>query len=419
MVAATFLILCLIAASKGILEKSHRRIWYTLTTTFGALTIFSKESAYVLPFILGTYCFIFSIETDYMKRLGHAVKYASPLIGVVFLNYILHLHIIGRLPPLPEGLFFHIKSGAIFLFRLIDPIELIKVGYYTKALILIILSFCFVIMPLFAQIRHKEGRLLNLLLSNGYKCYTFLFLFIALFCMFYMVTARFAPWYLYIPYVAFCILITKTVFHPFKSLIAVSMKRGLSIMVIVYIVIFSPLFTQYTAWSKSNEITQKHLDKIKTSINTHLIGKQNPTIYQVNLPTWIVQESQFTREESSIFANYSMVAWAKMLESKEVPYVEFVSLSYTIMFYSPNGDPKLDYHFNGNRIYVRSKNVKIVPAFNSGAKGDQPVIFNFNGEKGELTFIRNLRDNELLLLYDESNIDIIDGKRLSKHLKFN
>ena len=273
-------------------------------------------------------------------------------------------------------------------------------------------------MPLFAQIRHKEGRLLNFLLSDSNKCYTFLCTFIALFCIFYMITARFAPWYLYMPNVAFALLLTKTVFHPFKSLIAVSMKKGLSIIGIVYIVIFSPFFTQYTAWSKSNEITPKHLDKIKTSITTHLIGKQNPTIYQVNLPTWLVKESNLIREESSIFANYSMVAWAKMLESNGFPYMEFISLSYSIMFYGPNIEPKLEYNFNDNRIQVKSKNIKMTPAFNSGERGDPPVIFKFNGEKGELIFIRNLRDNELLLLYNENNIYIIQGKWLSQQLKF-
>lgn len=419
MVAGTFLILCLIAASKATIEKNNRRIWYILTTTFGAFAIFSKESAYVLPFLLGAYCFIFSIEIDYIKRLKHALKYFIPLIGVVFLNYIFHLHILGRLPKIPEGVFIHIKSGVSFLFWLIDPIELLRVDNRTKALILIMVLFGFTIPPLFAQIRHKKRRILNLLLSEGNKCYTFLFVFITLFCAIYMVTARAAPWYLYMPNIAFGILITKTVFHPFESLIEASIKRGLSTMVIVYIIIFSPLFIQYTAWSKSNEITQKHLNKIKTSITTHLIGKQNPTIYQVNLPTWLVDETSFKKEESSIFANYSMVAWAKMLESNDFPYVKFISLSCIIMSYSPNIKPNLEYHFKDNRIYVKTKNVEIIPAVNSGAKGDEPVIFNFNRKQGELTFNRNLKENEILLLYKGCDIEIVDCKKLSKYLPFN
>ncbi|MFX0195984.1 MAG: hypothetical protein ACFFCW_07670 [Candidatus Hodarchaeota archaeon] len=417
MIATFFLILCLLAASKTIVGDAHKRLWYILSLSLGTLCIFSKESAYVLPFILGCYCFIFSSQTDCIERLKLAIKYVTPLFVVVFFNIILHLHIIGRLRSLPERLSTHIKTGAIFLFHLIDPIGLLKVDDYTKTLIFILLSFSFAIFLLLVLIKNRKQGWIAIFLSDSYKCHSFLFVYMAIFGIFYAFVAKvIGRWYVYMPNVAFALFITRTAFHPSKSRLTASITRGLSITIMVYIVTFSPLFTEYTAWHKSSEITRRTFNEIKKAVTTRLVGKRRPTIYQVNLPTWLVHKSYLTTEESSIFANYSMVAWAKMSESDDFPYVEFISLSYTVMFDSSDTKPRLDYFLNGNSIYVQSKNVEIIPAFNSGAKGEEPLIFRFNNKEGEITFERNLEENELLLLYDGGNIEIIDRDWLARHL---
>jgi hypothetical protein len=105
-----------------------------------------------------------------------------------------------------------------------------------------------------------------------------------------------------------------------------------------------------------------------------------------------------------------MVAWAKMSESNDFPYVEFITLSYAKIFDSPHAEPGVDYVFADNRIYVKSRNVKIIPLSNSGQRRDGPIRFRFNSNEGELTFNRGLMENELLLLFDGENIKIIDKK---------
>lgn len=107
-----------------------------------------------------------------------------------------------------------------------------------------------------------------------------------------------------------------------------------------------------------------------------------------------------------------MEGWARMSESKDFPYVKFIALSYAKIFDSPHADPRVDYLFDENRIYVKSRNVNII---NLCKSGDEPVRFRFDGKEGELNFNRYLTENELLLLFNGDNIKIIDEKSLPKH----
>lgn len=236
----------------------------------------------------------------------------------------------------------------------------------------------------------------------------------AIFGIFYMVYGRVGLRYVYMPNIAFTLFIVRIVFHPSKSLFPVSITKVLSLTIISYIVFFSPLFTQYHAWDRSNEIVLKIFGGIKKAVTIHFTGKDMPTIYLLNLPIHLVYESDLTIEMAGILLEHSMVAWAKMSESKDFPYVEFITLSYAKMFDSPHADPGVDYLFDDDRIHVKPRNVRMIaPLSNSWQRGDKPIRFRFNDKEGELTFNRGLMENELLLLFDGENIKIIDKKWLA------
>jgi hypothetical protein len=319
------------------------------------------------------------------------------------------------MPAVSKKLSDHIKPVVNFLFYLVDPIGLIKIGNYARGLIFIILACGLVILLLFFMVK-KKGGILELLLGDSNKCYTFLSVYLILFGMLYMGYGRVGDRYTYMPNIAFTLFVARVVFHSSKSLFAASITQVLSLTMISYIVFFSPLFTQYNSWNRSSAIVRKTIDEIKRTVITRFTGKDKPTIYLLNLPLTLEIESGIKTEGADILTNYNMVAWAKMSESKDFPYVKCITLSYARIFDSPHADPVVDYLFDDNRIYVKSRNVRIIPLTNSGQGGDEPIRFSFNDREGELTFMRGLRDNELLVLFDGENIKIIDAKWLTKHL---
>jgi len=381
----------------------------------GALSIFSKESTYVLPFILGSYCFIYSDGTDYMKRLKLAFKYAIPLVAAGGFNIMVHLLIKGGIPAISKNLSLHIGAVVTYVFHLVDPIGLFKIDNYAKGLIFIIFGCGFVIMILFFIVKKKGGSL-ELLLGDSYKCYTFLMAYLIFFSISYLLYGRIGGRYTYMPNIAFAMFIAGVLFHCSKNHFASSITKVFSLLMISYIVFFSPLFTQHNAWNRSSAIVQKTIDEIKRAVTNRFTGEDKPTIYLLNLPLTLEIEWGLRTESAGILINYNMVAWAKMSESKDFPYVKYITLSYARIFDSPHADPVVDYRFDDNRIYFKSKNVRIIPLTNSGREGDEPIRFSFKDREGELTFKHGLRDNELLVLFDVENIKIIDAKWLAKNL---
>lgn len=417
MIASFFLMLCLLSAYKSMTGKNHKR-WYILSLLLGSLSVFSKESACVLPFILGFYCFIFHVEVDYKKRLKDTLKYAVPLVLILIVNIILHQTsaVMDRVYRIPFGLLPQVKSGTSFLFFLLDPISLLRLSDYTKTLIFVFISCGSVVFFLYILIEKKAKGFLELCLSDQNKCYSFLLLFIASFGLFFMSIARVRTWYVYIPNIAFTLFITKIVFNPFKNPLKTSFLKALPMTIIIYILIFSPLLTNYSAWYVSSRTTKNTIDDIKKAVTSRFTEKDKPTIYLVNIPSRFVHNSHFTKEESTIFANYSLVAWAKLSESNDFPYVEFISFSYIVMHDSPGSKPKLDYLFRDSKVYIKTENINIVPPFNSNQKGNEPIKFKFADKGGELTFNRSFRKNELLLLFNTEASQILDADELNSYI---
>lgn len=113
-----------------------------------------------------------------------------------------------------------------------------------------------------------------------------------------------------------------------------------------------------------------------------------------------------------------MNAWAKWSGLKSNMNVKFIPISYTL-FPPGNLNASFLYTFSDERIDVDVTGCHIsLPRF--PFKGNIPFEFSIdnNKRKAEIVFIRNLKNNERLFLYDIKGIRMIDSNlKVSKNVK--
>jgi hypothetical protein len=405
MLAALLLCLSLLSFIKMGWEKRQRKAWYTLSVLFGFLAIFSKESAFVLPILIWFLSFIFDEVGNYRERAIRAVKYSIPFIVFTLLNTILHIYLFKHWGVrISSGVFQHLAVAAKSFFFLVGPIELLQLSLNYEILVFLIIFFIVSLCLVSLLFVYGVRGFLDVLLSRRWRVYTFLIFFILIFMVLFAVTGKAADYYNYSPNIAFTILIVMVLIDTFRRRIISILIKSLAIVFVIYTILYSPIFTMYSAWQNSSEITKQTIKETEVTLNSN---KEVSRIYLINWPGFIGLNSSLPGKRATILVGYSMNAWAEWAGIKSSRYVEFIPISYAL-FPPGNLRAKFNHTFLDKRIIVDVEGCVIsFPRY--PYKGDMPFEFKIGNDerKGELVFNRRPEANEMLLLYDNRGIKVI------------
>lgn len=405
----TFLLgLSLLSFAKVVKSERHGTAWYALSLLLGFLAIFSKESAFVLPLLIWFLSLIFDERGDYRERVVRAIKYSIPFVGFVLLNTALHVYLFGFWGVgISLSIYQHIIVAARSFFYLAGPLELLQLSIISKVVVFLIISlivsFCLIKFLFKFWIRG----FLDVLLSREWRVYTYLISFILTFMVMFTVTGKSAYYFHYTPNMALTILIVMVLVGTFGRMVRLSiLTKSIGTVFVVYTIVYSPIFTQYSAWRNSSYITRQTIKETEAALKSN---RGVSRLYLFNWPGFIGLGSGHPGRVATILVSYSMNAWAKWADLKSYRNVEFIPISYTL-FPPGNLRVKFNYTLSDEKVSVKVEGCKIsLPRF--PYQGEVPFAFKLNRNKkgGELVFIRDLKTNERLFLYDTKGISIIDS----------
>jgi hypothetical protein len=405
MLMALFFCLSLLAFSKVERTEKNKTGWYLLSLTMGFLSIFSKESAFVLPILICIFSFIFSEKNDYWERGKQAIKYSIPFLGLTLLNTILHIHFFGQWNVhVSSGVMQRIEAATKSFFTFVGPLELLGFGMSLKVTVLFVVSLIFFLIFLRLIVRYGIRGFLDFILNKKMRIYTYLIAFILTFMALFTIKGTSHDFYHYLPNMALTTLIALLLIDTISNKVISIMMKSIGAVFVIYIVMCSAIFTDYSAWRNSSDITRQI---IKDTEQLLASDKEASRIYLINWPGFIGSESDIPGTNSTILVSYSMNAWAEWSGLRALRDVQFVHISYASF---PAGDLKanFNYTFFEKKINMVVKGCQISPS-KIPYKGEVPFKFSVNEDKtvGEIIFTRQLQDNERLFLYDTGGLKII------------
>lgn len=411
MIMAFFFCLSLVTFSKVERTEKNRAGWYLLSLLFGFFSIFSKESAFVLPVLIWLTSFIFNDKNDYLGRAIRAVKYSMPFWGLVLLNTFLHLYFFGHWNVhVSSGILQRVEAAIKSFFTFAGPLELIKLSMIQKAAVLLVVSLIILLILLRTIMKYGVRGFFGIILSKELRVYTYLVSFILIFMTLFTVRGTSHDFYHYLPNMALTTLITLLFIDTFNSTALSIITKFTGAVFVIYTVTSIPVFTEYSAWRNSSDITRQI---IKDTEKLLAGDKDAARIYLINWPGFIGSESDIPGTNSTILVSYSMDAWADWSGIRPSRDIQFIHISYTSF---PAGKLRADlkYTFSAKKINMVVKGCQISPS-KLPYKGDVPFKFTVNQDntEGEIVFTRQLQDNERLLLYDTGGLKII-----GKNFKF-
>ncbi len=414
MLSAFFIGLSILFFGKMLFTKNNKKMWYVLSLFTGFLAVFSKESAYVIPVLIFLLSFIFDDTENPTKRLKIAVKYSVPFFVFALFNTILHIYFFGYWGVHgPSGIYQHFKAALMSFYIFMGPLEILKLSMNIKMAFMLFM-FVFIIIYI-SKIIFKHGLRgsIELLLYNERKGYTYLISIILTYVMLFIVSGKSLDYYHYFPYMAFTIIFVRIFFDTFINKKIFIIAKLVSVIFILYTIIYSPLITKYSAWQMSSEITRQTIKETETAL---LADREASRIYLINWPGFIGRESEMPMlaTNSTILLSYSMDAWADWSGIRDSRDVKLEHVSIT-SFPAGNIKAKINYSLSDKKIDMIASGCKI-----SGSKIPQKTKYPFEiridneNKMGELVFSRELNGNERLYLYDIKGIKIIN--RVSQDL---
>jgi hypothetical protein len=411
MLMALFFCLSLVTFAKVEHTEKNRAGWYLLSLLFGFFSIFSKESAFVLPVLIWLSSFIFNDKNDYLRRAIRAVKYSMPFLGLVLLNIFLHLYFFGHWNVhASSGILQRIEAAIKSFFTFAGPLELLNLSMVQKAAVFLAVSLIFLLILLRTIIKYGVRGFFGIILSKELRVYTYLTSFILIFTTLFTVRGTSHDFYHYLPNMALTTLMVLLFIDTFNSTALSIITKFIGAVFVIYTVTSMSVFTEYSAWRNSSDIT-RHV--IKDTEKMLAGDKDASIIYLINWPGFIGSESDIPGTNSTILVSYSMDAWAYWSGIRPSRDVQFIHISYTSF---PAGKIRADfkYTFSDKKIIMVVKGCQISPS-KVPYKGDIPFKFAVNQDntEGEIVFTRQLQDNERLLLYDTGGLKII-----GKNFKF-
>ena len=406
MVMAMMFSLSLLVFGKAQKTESISPGWYLFSLMLGFFAVFSKESAFVLPVIVWALSFIFNGSNNYLKRAMRATKYCFPFFGFVFLNAMLHLYFFGQWDVrtssgIPQNAIAMINS----FFTFAGPLEFLKLpmtGKKVLLLLVLIISFAFL-----SRVIAREGLqgVFDFFLNEERRIYTFLLSFVLTFLALFTLKGTSHDFYHYLPNMALTVLVVLLLIDTFNTKWMTAAMKSIGVLFLIYIVLYSPVFSDYNAWRDSSDITREVINETRTLLES---DREASRIYLINWPGFIGTESDISGANSTILVSYSMTAWAEWAGLRSSRDLEFIHISYT-SFPSGSINAKFDYSIADNTIETRVTGCRISPS-KVPYKGELPFEFKVNEENthGRLSFNRKLRDNERLFLYDISGLKVVN-----------
>ncbi|MBI5407862.1 MAG: hypothetical protein HZA14_00690 [Nitrospirae bacterium] len=405
MLIALMLCLCLLSFAKAERAGKNRTAWYALSMIIGFLAVFSKESAFVLPVLIWLLSFIFSNDGDYKKRSITAVKRSAPFLSLALLNTFLHVYLFGSWGVHgSSGLSQNAAAAIKSFFTLAGPLEILQLSLPLKAAALLVISLAAFLFLMNALRKHGVRGFLDVILSRERRVYTYLLTFILTFMALFTVSGKSLDFYHYLPNMAVIILAVMALADTFtKKWVSIVVKFSGGILA-AYAFFYSPVFVDYTAWRSSSELTRKTLDETEKALGS---DRDASRIYLINWPGFIGLESEAPGTNSTILVSYSMEAWAEWSGLRPSRQVEFIHVSYT-SFPAGKISARLGYVFKDKKIHASAAGCRLAPS-KFPYKGEIPfkLIIDADNTKGELTFTRELENNERLFLYDINGIRIV------------
>jgi hypothetical protein len=409
MLTALLIGLSLLSFAKMGKTKENGMFWYILSLLFGFLAVFSKENAFVLPFLVGFLSFIFDERSGYKEKTLKAIKYAVPFAGFVLLNTSLHIYLFGFWGvKISSGIYQHIYAAARSFFSLVGPMELLHLNKFSEVIVFLTVSLIGSLSLIIFIFMFGIRGIADILLSKELRLYTYLVFFILTFMIMFTIVGKASHPNNYYSNMAFTILIVMVLVDTFK-------RRGLSILIkslgigfVLYTMVYSTIFTRYNAWQNSSEITRQTIEETEAALNS---DRSVSRIYLINWPGFIGLDASPPGRSATILVGYSMDAWAEWAGIKSHREIEFIPVSYTL-FPPDNIRAKFNYIFLDNRkIDVEVEGCLISPPKFPYA-GDIPFEFRiYSGQmKAELIFNRELEADERIFLYDIKGIRVISNE---------
>jgi hypothetical protein len=297
-----------------------------------------------------------------------------------------------------------IEAATKSFFTFVGPLELLGFGMSLKVTVLFVVSLIFFLIFLRLIVRYGIRGFLDFILNKKMRIYTYLIAFILTFMALFTIKGTSHDFYHYLPNMALTTLIALLLIDTISNKVISIMMKSIGAVFVIYIVMCSAIFTDYSAWRNSSDITRQI---IKDTEQLLASDKEASRIYLINWPGFIGSESDIPGTNSTILVSYSMNAWAEWSGLRSLRDVQFVHISYASF---PAGDLKanFNYTFFEKKINMVVKGCQISPS-KIPYKGEVPFKFSVNEDKtvGEIIFTRQLQDNERLFLYDTGGLKII------------
>ena len=409
MLATLLLVLSLLSFVKVGKTERNGTIWYGFSLFLGFLAIFSKENAFVLPFLIGLSSFIFDEKGSYRERVVRAIKYSIPFVSFILLNTFLHIYLFGFWGvKISSGIFQHIVVTARSFFTLAGPLELLQLSQISEVVVFLIVFLLFFLGLVGLLIMFGIRRILDVLLSDKWRVYTYLISFIFTFMAMFAVAGKAADTHHYLPNMAFTILIVMVLVDTFRRRGVSLFIKSMAVVFVIYTIFYSPVFTRYNAWQNSSEITRQVIKETENVLNA---DKRVSRIYLINWPAFIGLGASPPGMRANMLVGYSMNAWAEWSGIKSHREVEFIPVSY-LLFPPGNLKPRFDYIFIDNKRITIEVEGCLISSPKFPYKGEIPFEFRVDSDnrRGELVFNRKLEAGERLFLYDIRGIRVISNE---------
>ena len=321
-ITATFLLLSLLFFWKHSSKFRVQTYWFLFfSVIFYALALGSKEIAILFPILLSIYLFIGRIpdeknKFDFLKtRVFLIAPYALlSLIYVVWRTYILH-GIGGAWADTPYR-----TITKLFFADLIYP-TVSDIG--GRRFVILFALFCvFLFILLIAK---------QVFTSYEKKTIIFLLAWLVLPLLIYLATHTFSHRLMYIPAIPFSSILAIGLVQSFRFLFCKSTSKAATSMsrlwntvsmlfvftfsssLSLYLLLFSPLFQDYTQWESSGEISRIITGKLPTVVDK--LPNQIPySLHLYDFPSGITKEKEKTPYVKSVsyLYDYSVKSYLRL-----------------------------------------------------------------------------------------------------------
>ncbi len=413
-VAALFSLSCLLAAADAILKGKRTFRWYLFSLVLGTLAIFSKESTYVLPVLLGFLCFVHHPTSDRTTRLVEVIRWAGPLLAVVLFNAWLHIPITGKMPYMGSTLLGRLKTGIAYPFYLMLPTEVPDFNLRWQAVALLLLVLIFAVSLILLTISTRKAPIAS---EDQYLLRTWAWVILFLLCygFLYMSFGRVRSRYVYTPAIAYSLFLVCLLLYKGRNQYLRWTRRIVALAFIALLVFYSPLLSHYSAWERSSQANRSVLEGIRDALSGPLAGRPQPTIYLVNLPVYLEYRNGFRLETAGVMRDYSMDAWARMRELTTGQPVLIKTITHVKMSESPHKITTINYEQGDKSLVMQSGDGVITPAGYGRMSGMPITVESSRGLFELLVFHRPFRENEALMLFHGSGVMIRDARWVARH----